>query len=310
MLGIFVLYCLPVNTVQAQWFPVSDAEVCAVGTGIDLLDIEICGRAIRGAADLSAVSRATLYSTRGRAYSGLGKFQPAIADFDAALRLNPLSASAYNYRGAARHARGEFALAVEDYGRAIELFPNYAEVHRNRGTSHHFLGNTDRAVADYSTAVALNPWNPEPVALRGLVHYQRGDYAQAAADFERVERMGFPYKYLPLWRYLAAQRVRQDARDALSDAASWLDGGEWPAPLIAAYLGLEPAERAVAAARAAPATARALRLCEANYYLGELSLLHGERGRAADLFRASIAAGAALAVERLMASAALQRMQE
>ncbi|MDH3715505.1 MAG: tetratricopeptide repeat protein [Gammaproteobacteria bacterium] len=311
MSRIFVSSCLLVNTVQAQWISVNDAEVCVAGTGIDLLDIEICGRAIRwGKGDLSAVSWATLYSARGRAYIGRGEFQRAVADLDAALRLNPLSANAYNSRGAVRHAQGEFELAVEDYGRAIELFPNYAEAHRNRGRSYHFLSNLDRAVVDYGVATSLNPWDPEPVALRGMVHYQSGRYARAAADFEHVERMGFPYKYLALWRYLAAQRIQRDAREVLSKAASWLDSGEWPAPLVAAYLDLEPAELAITAARESPEATRAVRSSEANYYLGELALLRGDRERAVELFRASLAARATLSVEQLMADAALQRLQK
>jgi lipoprotein NlpI len=291
---------------------VSDAEVCAAGTGIDLLDIEICGRAIRSrsAADLSEISRATLHSVRGRAYTRLGELQRAIADFDAAVALNPLSASAYNHRGVVRHAQGNFELAVADYRRAIELFPNYAEAYRNRGFSHFFQGDVERAVADYSTVIELAPWDPEPVVLRALAYYQSGRYAHAAADFERAQRKRYPYKYLALWQYLTAGQSQRDVRNVLLDAASQLDRGEWPEPLIAAYLSQDPAEHAISAARDSPQTVRAVRRSEVNFYLGELALLRNEQERAANLFRASIDAGTAGTVEHLMAGMALSRMHE
>ena len=308
--AIFVLCCLLVNTVQAQSRSRLDAELCLTGTGNELLDIEICGRAIRvsAAAGLHGASLATLYSTRGRAYTARSEFQSAISDLDVALRLNPASAIAYNYRGAAHHAQGRYRLALEDYERAIELFPHYAEAFRNRGTSHYFRGDAEHAAADYSRAIALNSADPEPVALRGLARYERGLFAKAAQDFARLESMRFPYKYLAMWLYLAWEQAHGDARALLSEAESQLATSEWPRPLIAVYLGNGTPQAALAAARAAPTATRAARLSEAHFYLGELALLQGDRQRAAVLFRDTVAAGITQSIEHHMAGSALQRM--
>jgi len=303
-----VFCCAAVNTVQAQWARVSYAEVCFSGTGIDLLDIEFCGHAIRAGDDLSDISLATLHTQRGSAYTAQGDFLLAIADFDTALRLNSFSAVAFNSRGVAYHAQGDFVHALADFRRAIELSPNYAEAHRNRGTSYYFRGDAVRAASDYNTAVALNPWDPELVAFRGLAYYQRGLFAQAALDFARAQSMEFPYQYLALWRYLAEEQAGVNARAVLTDAYSQLDEGEWPRSLLAVYLNDKGPEAARAAVRDSPADIRAARLSEVNFYLGELSRVRGDDKRAADLLRAAVAAGFEDSIEHLMARAALQRM--
>ena len=294
---ILVICWLLVNTVRAQTYAQRDAELCMEGTGIDLLDIEICGRAIRATAELSKASRATLHSARGRAHAARGAYDLAVADLDIALRLNPASASAYNFRGLARRGQGLLELAVEDFGRAIALFPRYAEAFRNRGASYYFLGDTTRAIADCTTAIALNAADPEPFARRGVARYQRGQFVQAAEDFTHLESMQYPYKYLALWKYLARARAQLDARDDLATAAAQLHTGEWPLPLMAAYLETVTPQAALEAARAAPTSLRASRLSETQFYLGELAALRGDTRRAAALFRGTVAAGFTQSIE-------------
>jgi len=307
---ILVLSWLAVNTVEAQSRAQIDAELCVEGTGVDLLDVEICGRAIRAAeaGGFPALSRATLHTTRGRAYTARAALTAAIADFDAALRLNPASASAYNHRGVARHGLGEWRLAIADYGRAIDLFPHYAEAFRNRGRSYLFLGDAARAIVDCNQAIALNAADPEPFVHRGLARYQRGLYLQAADDFARLDALRYPYQYQAVWYYLAYSRARRNAQAELATAAARLAPGEWPQPLFAVYLDTGTAEGALDSAQLAPPAVRPLRLSEAQFYLGELAALRGDRQRAAALFRKTLAAGFTQSIEHRMARSALERI--
>ena len=62
-----------------------------------------------------------MYSSRGVAYGLRGDFDKAIADFSAAIRLNPKDAQAYQNRGVAYEKKGEKAKAEEDFAQAKNL---------------------------------------------------------------------------------------------------------------------------------------------------------------------------------------------
>jgi tetratricopeptide (TPR) repeat protein len=58
------------------------------------------------------------------AYAAKGDFDHAIADFNAAIGLDPRLAFAYFSRGLARRAQGDAAGAAADIAKAKELNPN------------------------------------------------------------------------------------------------------------------------------------------------------------------------------------------
>ena len=66
---------------------------------------------------------AILHSNRGIAYGKGGDYDRAIADFDAALRINPNHMRAYLNRGNANFARRDYDRAIADFGQAIRLEP-------------------------------------------------------------------------------------------------------------------------------------------------------------------------------------------
>ena len=60
-------------------------------------------------------------------------YDGAIADYTAAIQLNPNFAEAYKRRGAVRNAKGEADTSIADYSEAIRLKPQDAEAYYNRG---------------------------------------------------------------------------------------------------------------------------------------------------------------------------------
>lgn len=79
----------------------------------------------------------------------------AIADYDAAIRVNPGYALAYFDRGNARHQRGDLAGAIEDHSKVIELRPDDPDAYNNRGWARQALGDWTGAAADYTRALEL-----------------------------------------------------------------------------------------------------------------------------------------------------------
>lgn len=92
----------------------------------------------------------------GLAKSEAGDFQGAIADYTAAIRLNPNYAQAYNKRGII-HGRNlkDYPAAKADFDRAIAINPNYGDAYYNRARVREFLEDKDGAIADYQKAAEL-----------------------------------------------------------------------------------------------------------------------------------------------------------
>ena len=100
----------------------------------------------------------------------------ALADFDAAIRLDPRHAQAYISRGCAHATRGEHDRAIADYDAAIRLDPGCARAYSNRGLAHFARGEFDRAIADYGEVIRLDPHNAHAYNDRGNAYRARGEH--------------------------------------------------------------------------------------------------------------------------------------
>src|SRR6202035_1531080 len=70
--------------------------------------------------------QAKLLSNRGDGDQAMKDYDRAIADFDAALSLDPKFQRAYNNRGAAWRGKGDRTRALQDYAEAVRLNPSDA----------------------------------------------------------------------------------------------------------------------------------------------------------------------------------------
>ena len=86
-----------------------------------------------------------------------GKYEKAIAHYDAALHLNPNLVDAYYKRGLAKHSLDDFEAAIDDYNNAIKINPENTAAYINRGLAKCHLGDFEAAIDDYDTAIKINP---------------------------------------------------------------------------------------------------------------------------------------------------------
>ena len=107
---------------------------------------------------------------RGRAYTSMGKFDEAIQDLNFAVNYDPNYAEAYNARGVAWANKGQKSQALKDFESAIELKPDMAAVYTNRGTVYIISNDYANAFLDFSKAIELLPNDPESYFNRGQAY--------------------------------------------------------------------------------------------------------------------------------------------
>jgi tetratricopeptide (TPR) repeat protein len=130
------------------------------------------------------------YYNRGRAYAAKGDNDRAIADYNAALRLDPKFAFAYDNQGNAYHAKGDYHRAIADHNEALRLDPNFAHAYYNRGSAYAAKGDLDRAIADYNEAIELDSKYAAAYNGRCWARALTGrDLAQALADCNEALRL-------------------------------------------------------------------------------------------------------------------------
>ena len=102
------------------------------------------------------------------------KYDDAVRDFDAAIKLNPKNAEAFYNRGLANGKLGKYDAAIDDYGEAIRLNPKDAEAPFNRGLAYMRVDKNDFAARDFTEVIGLQPKHTDAYVYRGLIRIYQG----------------------------------------------------------------------------------------------------------------------------------------
>ena len=123
------------------------------------------------------------YNQRGNDYARNGQDELAIADYDAAIALDPEYAESYNNRGVTHTHLGQRELAFADYTTAMTLAPYGTAAYLNRGNHYVRSGEPETAVADYTMAIELDGYDAAAYNSRGNAHIHSEQYDAAIEDF-------------------------------------------------------------------------------------------------------------------------------
>ena len=112
-----------------------------------------------------------------------------VADWSAALRLDPDDAQAYLCRGAARLALPDHAAASADGDEALRREPDLWPAYRVRGAARAALRDFDAAIADFTEFLRHRPDDRDVRNRLGLAQWRRGDPNAALTVFDETVRL-------------------------------------------------------------------------------------------------------------------------
>ncbi len=114
----------------------------------------------------------------------------AIADFSAAIQLQPNEGLTYCYRGEALVQQGDFDKGIADMSEAIRLEPKNAARYLGRSNAWYRKGGAEaQELADLDAATRLDPQRDYGYIHRGTLYLRRKEYAKAVADFDMAEKL-------------------------------------------------------------------------------------------------------------------------
>ena len=172
------------------------ASRCGSAQGIPFdRTIAACTALLQNSASRSSAELWTAYYVRGTAYAAILDSAHALADFDAALRLNPDFPEAIRGRGVVEMNEKKYDLAIADFTASLRLKPDYGDALYNRGMAHLSRGDAVAAQTDLEAAQRISPQSPNVFFMLGTALKDQGDYPHAIEAFDRVIEAKAPVVY-------------------------------------------------------------------------------------------------------------------
>jgi len=164
--------------------PLAATDETECGSPTPLVSHTACSRLI-DAGGLDKTSLASAHRNRAAALERLGQRASALADLDAALRIDPAFIPARTARAELHFSEAEFDLAIADYTSVLDRDPDNVEALNARGVAFKDKGDYPRAIADFDRSIGLDPASGYTYNSRGDAWGRSGQYDRAIADFDR-----------------------------------------------------------------------------------------------------------------------------
>jgi tetratricopeptide (TPR) repeat protein len=157
------------------------------------------------------------HNERGRLLMRMGRLEEALADFRIAEELSPPYPEVRINLGQCLRLLGRMEEAFEAYGAALDLNPDWLLARIGRAQTAEELGRTNEAVEDYTAALALEPAQPLVLANRATLHYEAGRLEAALSDLDAALAMAPEVADLHRNRALVLSRLghASEAEEAL-----------------------------------------------------------------------------------------------
>jgi tetratricopeptide (TPR) repeat protein len=125
------------------------------------------------------------WSVRGMMNLKMNKYKESISDFDEALLLEDRAGDHIN-RALAKYHVNDLRGAMADYDAALDLNPNEFLGYYNRGLLRAQVGDNNRAIEDFDMVLRFNPKEYTAVFNRATLKAEIGDNKGAIADYSAI----------------------------------------------------------------------------------------------------------------------------
>jgi lipoprotein NlpI len=177
---------------------------------------------------------------------------------------------AYYNRGRLHDNEGRSEPALADYNQLLKLQPQHSTTLNLRGTLHLRLGHINQALADFDDYLKLMPAQEPYHWLRGIALYYAGRYEDGRRQFEKYHSVKSDDAETPLWHFLCVARLSGPKKARASLLSVGKDRRVPMMQLYSFFAGTAKPDEVIEAAKAGnPAQAELnRRLVDANYYIG------------------------------------------
>jgi lipoprotein NlpI len=216
-----------------------------------------------------------------------------VADFSAALQIDPTVAATYYYRGQTRHVMGDLDGAISDYNHALQIDPRNASALFDRGMIRLQKDDIDGAIADSTRALELDPSIIRSYYDRGLARLAKGSLDSALNDMKTFcqimpQDAYTDYARLYIWLIESEQGRMAEANVELAKAmnSGWNGAADSMVTRIGEFLLGQISENELIkmSASAIPVKDQGQR-CEAWYFIGLRQLQAGDKQAAIEDLR-------------------------
>ncbi|MGB3042318.1 MAG: tetratricopeptide repeat protein [Xanthobacteraceae bacterium] len=135
--------------------------------------------------------RLDLLRQRAFAYEDLKQYDRAEADYNAALKIEPLDASFYSKRGFYFLRRGRYDDALADFRKGGALVPTDGGFPFGEGEVYQKLQQYEKAVERYTEAIRRNGKVTTYYRERGNAYNALDSFKEAKADYDKALALGY-----------------------------------------------------------------------------------------------------------------------
>ena len=210
------------------------------------------------------------YANLGQLSVRQGKLDDALKYYDMGLEAMPDVLDFHVLRSQAYRLQGQYEKASDEAELAIGRNRRYAEAYLARAQVEDDSGSTEAAMADFDRAHDMDSSDLKISLYRGIAQWMRGRYVDAAESFR-----GGTEAYMLIWRFLANAKLAGNGAKSSEDAKKFSET-VWPAPIVQMIAGTVQPGAVLAVATNSVGYDRIAKTCEADFYVGEWQVLHGQ----------------------------------
>jgi eukaryotic-like serine/threonine-protein kinase len=178
-----------------------------------------------------------VYNVRGMFYASVGRFDEAIAQFQKALNMDPLSLAINADFGWSYYLMGEYDKAIQQCRKSLDIDPNFLTAYSTTAAAHTMKGESEKAITILEPVIkrsgsSLAEGPSFLLAELGFAYAKSGKTEQAGeviAILERRSQHEFTDPYFTAMIYLAMEETDTafewlyKSFEARSSRLAWLD---------------------------------------------------------------------------------------